>query len=536
MAVARLIIHSPDGRQETDLGSDTTIGRLSRNRVHIDDPLVSKEHCVISLDKGGNYVIKDLGSRNGTFVNGRLIRDETLLKHGDSIGLGATSCIFMCRDTKELAPEASNKSEVILSTRPASAMSPDLFLPESEIRDNAIIRSDYEKLRIAHSLQRDIGLEFDLGHLFDRILERTFGLLECDRAVIMMPDEKGELVLRAFKMRPECDRLVVSSTIVRCVQHEKVGIISGDALTDERFDTSESIMIQHIRSSMAVPIIYEEDLLGIMIIDSSAVVRAYSAKDLQLLTSVAHHAAQCIRIAQMAKKMEKDAVTRERFQRLLSPDLAELVIAGRLKVEKGGQSRIATVLFADIRGFTALCEKMGAGQVLEVLNEYFEMMVEVGFRYEGTVDKFVGDMVMMVWGAPISHRNDPALAVEAAMAMQEALTDYNRKRVSEREPEIRAGIGINTGEVMAGYIGSSRTMAYSVIGDSVNIAARICSLAGPGQIVISHDTYAHVSHLFEVTKLGPLSVKGRTKSVKAYQVLGRKGPARLSDLSLRETG
>ncbi len=534
--MARLIVHSPEGRQETDLETYTTIGRLSRNRVRVNDPLVSKEHCVIFLDKEGNYAIKDLGSRNGTFVSGQLIKGETVLKHGDSIGLGATSCIFMCRDTKELAPEAWNKSEVILSTRPASGMSPDLFLPESEIRDNAIVRSDYEKLRIAHNLQRDIGLEFDLGHLFDRILERTFGLLECDRAVILMPDELGEMMLRAFKMRPECDRLIVSSTIVRCVQDEKVGIISGDALTDERFDTSESIMIQHIRSSMAVPILCEEDLLGIMIIDSSAAVRAYSEKDLQLLTSIAHHAAQCIRIAQMAKRIEKDAVTRERFQRLLSPDLAEMVITGKLKVEKGGQSRIATVLFADIRGFTALCEKMHAGRVLKMLNEYFEMMVEVGFRYEGTVDKFVGDMVMMVWGAPISHSNDPALAVEAAIAMQEVLTDYNGRRVAEGEPEIRAGIGINTGELVAGYIGSSRTMAYSVIGDSVNIASRICSIAGPGQIVISHDTYTHVSNLFEVTKLEAVSVKGRTKPVKVYQVLDRKASAHFSGISLRETG
>ncbi len=535
MATVRLIIHSPDGRREAALGRYTTIGRLSRNCVRIDDPLVSKEHCAISLDKEGNYVIKDLGSKNGTFVSGRLVREDTVLKHGDSIGLGATSCIFICRDAKELAPETEEGSETILGARPVSGTDPGLFLPESQIRDNAIVRSDYEKLRIVHSLQRDIGLEFDLGRLFDKILERTFALLECDRAVILTPDEKGEMILRAFKMRPECDRLVVSSTIVRCVQQEKVGIISADALTDERFDTSESIMIHHIRSSMGVPILYEEDLLGIVIIDSSAVVRAYSEKDLQLLTSIAYHAAQCIRISQMAKKIEKDAVTRERFQRLLSPDLAEMVMNGKLTVEKGGQNRTATILFADIRGFTALCEKMDAVKVLQMLNEYFELMVEVGFRYEGTVDKFVGDMMMMVWGAPISHPNDPALAVEAAMAMQEALADYNGKHVPQGEPEIRAGIGINTGELVAGYIGSSRTMAYSVIGDSVNIASRICSLAGPGEIVISYDTYARVSNLLEVSKLGPVSVKGKTKPLKVYQVVGRKALAKFPEISLRVT-
>jgi adenylate cyclase len=520
--MARLIIHSPKGRHEADLGDYTTIGRLSRNHIRIDDPLVSKEHCLISRDRKGNYVIRDLGSRNGTFVSGRLLEAEAILKDEDSIGLGATSCIFVSRDAAYGLPEIANNSPgVVLATRPAPIMSPDLFLPERDIRDNAALRSDYEKLRITHNLQRDIGLEFDLGHLFDRILESTFGLLECDRAVIMMPDEMGDMMLRAFKMRPECDRLVVSSTIVKCVQHEKLGIISGDALTDERFDTSESVMIQHIRSSMAVPILYEEELLGVMIIDSSAVVRAYSDKDLQLFTSIAQHTAQCIRIAQMAKKIEKDAVTRERFQRLLSPDLAEMVISGRLKVEKGGQSRVATVLFADIRGFTALCEKMRPDQVLQMLNDYFELLVEVGFGYEGTVDKFVGDMIMMVWGAPIVHANDPVLAVEAAIGMQEALADYNGRR-AEGVPEIRVGIGINTGEVMAGYMGSSRTMAYSVIGDSVNIASRICSIAGAGQIVISHDTYTQVSNRFDVTRFDSVSVKGKTRPIKVYQVLGRK--------------
>jgi len=520
--MASLIIHSPEGRRDVELGDHSTLGRLSRNRIRINDPLVSKEHCIIVVDPKGKYVIRDLGSRNGTFVNGRLIKGDAILKNGDSITLGATSCVFSSAEATERPRESADRKEAMSSFRAAFGAEQHRFLSESEIRDNAALRADYEKLRVAHELQQDIGHEFDLGRMFERILDRTFELMECDRAVILMPDQEGDMVLRAFRMRQECDRLVVSSTIVKCVQHEKVGIVSGDALTDERFDTSESILIQHIRSSMAVPILYEQELLGIIIIDSSAIIKAYSEKDLQLLTNIARQTAQFIMIARMAKKIEEEAITRERFRRLMSPDLAEMVVSGKLKVEKGGQTRTATVLFADIRGFTALCENMQADEVLQMLNQYFELVVNVGFRHEGTVDKFVGDMVMMVWGAPIAHDDDPVRAVQAALEMQEALAGYNSARLNAGQPDIRIGVGINTGPLVAGYIGASRTMSYSVIGDTVNIASRLCSEAGPGCVLVSHDTYEKVSNYFEVTKLGPVSVKGKTKPVKAYEVVGSK--------------
>jgi adenylate cyclase len=161
-------------------------------------------------------------------------------------------------------------------------------------------------------------------------------------------------------------------------------------------------------------------------------------------------------------------------------------------------------------------------EVLSLLNEYFEVMVEVGFRYQGTVDKFVGDMIMLVWGAPVAHPDDPVRAVCAALDMQEALREYNEIRVVRGEPEIRMGIGINTGELVAGYIGSNRTMSYSVVGDPVNIASRLCDIAGPGQILISEDTYVEISERFEVVELTTVHVKGKSKPIKVYDVIRAK--------------
>jgi adenylate cyclase len=286
---------------------------------------------------------------------------------------------------------------------------------------------------------------------------------------------------------------------------------------------------------MAVPIMHQEDLLGIMLIDSSVAVNAYTEKDLHLLSNIANQTAQFIKNAQMAIKIETGATTRERFQRLLSPDLAELVVSGELSVEKGGENRVATVLFADIRGFTAMSEDMVAAEVLSMLNEYFEVMVEIVFRHEGTVDKFVGDEIMVIWGAPVNHEDDAARAVRAALDMQAALEDFNKGREANGLLPIHIGIGINTGDLVAGYIGSTRTMSYSVIGDVVNTAARICSAAKAGQTIIAEATSDFVKDEFELAAVEPLLAKGKSKPISAFTVLGSKQPYSNDDTAARPT-
>lgn len=221
-----------------------------------------------------------------------------------------------------------------------------------------------------------------------------------------------------------------------------------------------------------------------------------------------------------AEKMERAAAQRERFQRLLSPDLAEMVVSGKLKVEKGGEERFATVLFADIRGFTAISENMPASNLLQLLNEYYEIIVEIIFNYEGTLDKFIGDAMMVIWGAPISHLDDPYRAVKAALAIQTTMQQFNFQRKLNCSQPIEVGIGINTGKLVAGYIGSSRTMSYSVIGDTVNTAARLCSAAKPNQILISESTAAYLPGSIVTNTLTPIQAKGKYNPVEVLEVNG----------------
>ena len=427
--MAKLIIRDSNGMREVTLEETNSVGRSPSNRVQISDPLVSEEHCLIFADRKGNYSVKDLGSRNGTFVNKKRIRNDTALRNGDEISLGKTSCMLQLDTMGSVVALDDERCQILVFDQiylDSSQMS--RFLPEKEITDEKALRTDYEKLRIAHELQRDIGLELDLTQIFNRILARTFEVLECDQAVILTADPTGDMTVKAFKTRTQKDEVIVSSTVIRRVQEDKVGIIATDALADERFQEAVSIVSRNVRSSMAVPILHEQELLGIMIIESSATVMAYTRKDLLLFNNIALQTANLIKMAEMAKKIETDAATRERFQRLLSPNLAEMVVSGKLKVEKGGEERIATTLFADIRGFTSMCEKMEASDVLILLNELFEIMVEIAFSYEGTVDKFVGDMIMIVWGAPVAHSDDARRAVQAALDMQAALDRYNTAR------------------------------------------------------------------------------------------------------------
>jgi adenylate cyclase len=180
------------------------------------------------------------------------------------------------------------------------------------------------------------------------------------------------------------------------------------------------------------------------------------------------------------------------------------------------------VFFSDIRGFTSLSETRSAQEIVDMLNEYFEQMVEIIFKHEGTLDKFVGDEIMALFGSPVSHPDDAYRAVKVAVEQVAALEEWNRVRMAEGEPEIHIGIGINTGSVVAGYLGSSKALEYTVIGDVVNTASRLCSVAQAGEIIISRNTYDLVKDYFDTHELSPTTVKGKAQALQVYKVLGEK--------------
>jgi adenylate cyclase len=556
--MAKLVIIGPDGPQERDLATVNSLGRHPNNSIQLLDRIVSKEHCVVEL-RGSRWVLRDLGSLNGTYVNEQRVSGESFLSHGDQIALGNTRAVFQdvaappppVATPPSMGPPARSVPPIGAPPRVAGAPSsppaiaPPLqavrnvtiggaqmeshvrtkiaaemqqFLPERSLQDVEVLRRDYEKLRISYELQRAIGAELDLDRLLEKILERSFDLLSADRGVILL-FEGGELKPRCSRAkRAGPEEFVASRAVVGQVVKEKVAVLSSDAKVDPRFSESKSIIMTGIRSSMAVPLLHKSELLGVMMVDSQNP-NAFGEKDLQLFTNIANQAALFIANAALAQHLEQEALARARFQRLLSPAIAELVVSGKLELKQGGEPRVTTMLFTDIRGFTSRSETMRAEDIVLMLNDYFERMVEIVFRFEGTLDKFVGDEIMALFGAPVSGRDDHVRAVQCALAMLDELRNFNRERESMGLPSFEIGVGINTGEVVAGYIGSSKAMQYTVIGAPVNLAARLCSAAKGMQILLSENTWGLVQDVFEVEELEPISPKGIAQPVRVFEVL-----------------
>lgn len=515
------------------------LGRHPSQDIQILDRVVSKEHAVIEAREDGVYVW-DAGSRNGTQRNGRTIDGTERLDDGDEIRIGSTTLTLIGEAVPEATAPESNKSDggktrvTILDDAMGSAIRKRLretgnhhFLSAELIDDMEQLRRDYEKLRIANELNRAVALEFDLDRLLNRILEKAFEMFAADRGVILLLDgNSGELVPAATRARFEQmaagGHIRISRTILREVIDEKTAVLSSDAQMDSRFGGAHSIIMAGIRSTMSVPLMYRERLLGVIHLDSQLAAGAFTEKDLGLLTGFASQAANAIEHSRLVERTKNEALAREQLGRLLPQHLVDDVMEGRIDVKRGGDTREATVLFADIRGFTAMSERYDAQAIVGMLNSYFEVMVDVIFRYGGTLDKFVGDEIMALFGAPVSHPDDPYRAVKTALEMKDVLEQFNRERRAAGMQEVAIGIGINTGLCVAGYLGSSKALEYTVIGDTVNTGARICSIAKASEIIISENTYTLVKDYFEVVELPPTQVKGKSQALKIFNVVGEK--------------
>jgi len=227
---------------------------------------------------------------------------------------------------------------------------------------------------------------------------------------------------------------------------------------------------------------------------------------------------------EMAASIGEKELIKDAFSRYVSRQVADLILKdpGRYVTTLKGERKAVTVLFADIRGFTPLSEKLSAEEVVAMLNDYLTHMTDVIFRYEGTLDKFLGDGLMAVFGAPVEQPNSTLNAVRAAVDMRERLAGFNQARRRAGDDTVRVGIGINYGEAIVGNIGSRQRMDYTVIGDTVNVAQRIQNVAGGGQIILTDDAYRRVADAVQSRDLGPHELRGRKKKVELYEVTGLK--------------
>ncbi|MCJ7594039.1 MAG: FHA domain-containing protein [Desulfobacterales bacterium] len=535
---------------------DIKIGRSPDNDIILSDHTISRKHAALIKTSDG-YLLKDFGSNNGTIVNGSRIA-ERFLRHQDRVKIGPATLVFLDEAAETRALDATlrtvieetpdQKEEEVLRGGPVSDGDSDQdFLasikegafggaqalqaaPEiGEMESWRINLLDLEKsnkiLYALYQISRKLNSVQDFDDLLATIMDSIFHVIDADYGfVALMVNGTDELIPKVVKYREPHQRrspeLRVSRTILNKVTHEKVSVLTSNAMEDSRFQGAKSILLQNIRSVMCVPLWRKDEVIGIIQLDSFRLTKKFTRADLELLTTISNQMAMVIEQANLNEKIRYEMMARNRLERFHSPEVVELIIRGRDVDEDSLMTpteKFVTVLFTDIVSFTPLSERLSPGEVSLLLNQYFGKMTDIIFDYHGTLDKYMGDAIMAVFGAPIERMDDAVRAVKAALDMRSAVSGMMEEIKSDRRFGIR--LGINTGRVVAGNLGSPRRMDYTVIGDTVNTASRLESIAEPGQILLGEKTYASVKGQFKIREIGKRSVKGKSKAITVYEVL-----------------
>jgi adenylate cyclase len=315
-------------------------------------------------------------------------------------------------------------------------------------------------------------------------------------------------------------QMALSRAIIQQVMHSKGPLLVMDAKQDVRFTGSESMAMSGMQSAMCAPLGSRDRLFGLLYVDNLSKRGTFMPEDLEVFAVIAAQAGLVIDRVVAKSEVQRQGVQLSALERFLSPAISRKITAEAADIRLGGESQRVTLLFADVRGFTTMAEKMKPREAVEVLNEFFARMTNVIFEHDGTLDKYLGDGLMALFGAPFALQNDAEAAVRAAMNMQKSLMELNR--LSGKAP-LEIGIGIHTGEAVVGFLGTERRMDYTAIGDTVNVASRLTSQAGPGQIVISNATRMQLAREIPCSQLSAMKLKGRGEPIEVHEVLWREG-------------
>ena len=531
--MSRIIISAPDGKRGMlELTKPlVSIGRGAANDLVLPDNSVSRFHAVIKCQDGQTF-IADRNSTNGVVIDGERISGERQLQHNDVAHLGSYELRFEeVRDSGILIKSADippTLNDVLRggSRREGLASQFSGQIP-AELTDQ-IKRLERENHLLTMLYDAGIALssKLSLDGISEQVMNLAFRIQGVERGFMMLFNESGE-VTRQTEVRyrrPQTGsasqpHIILSRAILDRIRTEQKPILVTDVATDERFRGSESMRIAGLRSAMCAPLLGSGRLFGILYVDNLEKPQAFTQDEWNVFALVAAQAGAAIDTLYAHEQIAKQVSQRAALERFLSPEVVEMVAKNPEGVRLGGINQKVSIMFADIRGFTTLSEKMEPEKVVEILNNYFTHVTDIIFDHGGTLDKYLGDGVMALFGAPLSKGNDAENAVRASQAIQKLVIELNRDAPERQWPEFGVGIGINSGIVTAGNIGSPRRIDYTVIGDTVNTASRLMSNAPAGKIIISQATAADLTDgKFVLTALSPLTVKGKSEPIPVFRV------------------
>ena len=526
--------------------SVTTFGRSEENTIVLLADEVSRFHAKIRMVRD-KTILDDLKSLNGTYVNRQRIV-ERVLADADEVWFGGKCRATFRDDPPEVLKqrkETPAKSELVegldkvreemneVTANMTMIVAPGTPAPTrlpggAGATQGEVERLEVEKMgrafRRLDALYKASGImasDFDLQRRIANVLDLAMEVTGAERGFLMLRNsDSGELELQVARgMGSDTGDNSPSMGIAKKAA-EGEPVLMSDAGADAQYGGRASIIRQRILSAMCVPLSVEDRILGSLYVDTTDMNIQFSMADLDLFQAMATQSAMAIENVRLYEETVEAEKKRANFGRFLSPAVVEMVMRESEDVVLGGRKLPVTTMYCDIRGFTPLSEGLTPDQLVELLNEHFTAMTNIIFEHEGTLDKFIGDEVMALFGAPITTERDAIHAVHAAVHMQVKNSELNQLRLAKGLPTFEVGIGINTGEVFAGFIGSPDRLDFTVIGDDVNVAARFCSVAKAGQIVIGESTYVLVKDAVQANSIGTPALKGKTEPVPAYEILG----------------
>ncbi len=492
--------HSGDWLVDLDLTPDVT---------------VSRRHAQLLFEEDDLW-LEDLGSRGGTWLNEQRVNAKAKVSTRDKIRIGQTeiSVYYQSRqskidalpDTESLPPDSDPDEQLLqqgsfTSSVSATASPSDLLL--SERAGQASMQIVERRLAAFYELGVALGTMQSVETLLKTVVRHLCKAIPgAQRGALLLRDGR-KLYLKAYL--PERSKPSVSLYLARLAIEKQEAFTWRYDAPGELGKLTDSIVWHGTKCAMYAPLIWQEEVLGIAYVDNYIAGDAFNEDDLLLLMAMASQAAIFVKNHALQEDLRHQEVVRSNLLRQFSPQVAdhlEELLKERGQLGLGGeQVEPVTILNSDVRGFTALSAQMKPSEVMEMLNQLFGVCIPIIFKHNGTVDKYIGDAILAVFGSPNpdAHGTQWADAVQAAIEMQRAVKRLGGIWRDMGRPLFEIGIGIHTGPVLQGFLGSDEQMEYTVIGDTVNRTTRYCSGARAGEVIISPDVYKHVQGMVDVT-------------------------------------
>lgn len=468
------------------------------------DMRVSRVHGRI-WEEDGICWIEDLESSRGTLLNGSEIkgRGKQQLSLNDTILAGQTTLRVEFGETKSPSPQTTyleHGTFLLPETRYAEsgvAISKDL--DATAVESVALQGSGDEaarRLKMVCDLPFQFASETKLESLLSAIVDKLAEVIPMGEGWALVLREPGTnaILLKAYKYS---QRLYLSETLLRRAMTDRKAFVWN---RNTELSISGSMAQSGIEIGMYAPLLWQGEALGAICAGARSPEAIFTDEDVRLLVMVGQYAAMAVATHRLQEKLRRENAIKANLLRQFSPKVADQLLAHRGRLRLGGERSEVTILNCDIRSFTQLAQEMDPYDVVEMLNDYLGVVVPVLFAHNGTIDKFMGDAILAVFGSPEPDPRQHENAIRAAMAMQEAVTKLNEVRKLSGASYRDFGIGIHCGEVVHGFVGTADRMELTVIGDAVNRAARYCASAAGGEVLISPEMHERVWRFVETDR------------------------------------